>query len=353
MSHSVRRPRTSRRYERTRPALAVLVTAAVLALTACSGDGGSTPGTVGDGPTEPTPVAIQLGWLPNVENMAAVVALENGYFADEGLDVTILPGGPDVTADAQVAGGNALLGVLSAEALANSVAAGSGLVAMAATYQTTSSAIVTLADSGIAEPADLVGHTLGMSQTDAPVYGPFFDHVGIDFEQIEPVMVGSDPAALASGEVDAITGTLPNQPVALRAQGLDIVTIPLADYGYNRWSGLFVTRADVLTDETQRAQVVAMVRALRHGLEDAVADPAGAAQIVVDRYGQDLGLDLETQAAGAEIWADLAQAGAGERGLLYVEDDALAGLQEFFDTVGIEQRATDLFDLSVQDEALT
>lgn len=327
-------------------AVGAVFAVAGVALAGCASatteEGGST--------SENTAAAIQLGWLPNVENMATIVAAENGYFAEEGIDIEILPGGPDVTADAQVAGGNALMGVLSAEGLANSVAAGSGLVGIAATYQTSSSAIVTLADSGIEEPGDLIGHRLGMSQTDAPVYTPFFDFVGVDASGIEQLIVGSDPAALASGDVDAITGTLPNQPVALEAQGLDVVTIPLADYDYNRWSGIIVVRESSLEDADERAQIEAMLTALRRGADVSVEDPSAAAQTVVDAYGEQLGLDIATQTASAQIWAELSQRNTEDTGLLVVDEGALDELQTFYDAVGIDVRADDLFDLSVGDE---
>lgn len=339
--------RSHSRSARTLAGSLALAGAAAL-LAGCATDAAS-PGAAPSSDA-PVPAAIQFGWLPNVENMATIVADQKGYFDEEGIDLEILPGGPDVTADAQIAGGNALMGILSAEALANSIAAGSGLVAIAATYQTTSSAIVTLADSGIAEPADLVGRKLGMSQTDVPVYTPFFDLVGVDAQGIEQVLVGSDPAALASGEVDAITGTLPNQPVVLEAQGLDVETISLADFGYNRWSGLIVVREESLQDETERAQIEAMLRAITRGLEDAVADPAAAGEVVYDAYGEQLGLELDTQVEGAKIWADLAERNTQDTGLLAVDDAALAELQTFFDTVGIEEKAADIFDLSVGEE---
>ena len=331
-----------------RLAAGLALTATGVLVAGCAGD----PGASGAAPSADAPVsaAIQFGWLPNVENMATIVADQKGYFDEEGIDLEILPGGPDVTADAQVAGGNALMGILSAEALANSISAGSGLVAIAAMYQTTSSAIVTLADSGISEPADLVGRKLGMSQTDVPVYTPFFDLVGVDPEGIEQVLVGSDPAALASGEVDAITGTLPNQPVVLAAQGLDVEAISLADFGYNRWSGLLVVREESLQDDAQRAQIEAMLRAITHGLEDSVADPEAAGEIVYEAYGEQLGLELETQVEGAKIWADLAQRNTEDTGLMVVDDAGLAELQTFFDAVGIEQKAADIFDLSVAEE---
>lgn len=325
-------------------AATALLSASVLVASCSSTDGGSSP-------DEPTPVAIQLGWLPNVENMATIVADEKGYFADEGIDIEILPGGPDVTADAQIAGGNALMGVLSAEVLANSAAAGSGLVAIAATYQTTSSAVVTLADSGIEDISDLEGRSLGMSQTDAVVYDPFFELAGVDPDSIDQVMTGSDPASLVSGEVDAITGTLPNQPIVLAEQGYDVHSIPLADYGYNRWSGLFVVRESSLEDPEERALISSMLTAVQAGIDDAVADPEGAGQVVWDAYGEQLGLELETQLAGAEVWAELASENS-EQGLLKVDEEGLARLQEFFTTVGIEIAAEDIFDLSVGEEVL-
>lgn len=307
--------------------------------------------STGDDDADAVAAAIQLGWLPNVENMATIVADQKGYFADNGIDVDVLPGGPEVTADAQIAGGNALMGVLSAEALANSVAAGSGLIAIAATYQTTSSAVISLTESGIEDIADLEGRKLGMSQTDAPVYGPFFDMTGVDADSIEQVMVGSDPAALVSGEVDAITATLPNQPIVLREQGYEVNAIPLADYGYNRWSGLFVVRESSLEDPEERAQIAAMLAAVQEGITDAVADPEAAGQTVWDAYGEQLGLELETQVEGAKVWAELAEANS-DQGLLKVDEAGLAGLQEFFTTAGIGVTASDIFDLSVGEEVL-
>ncbi len=333
----------------TRPlAAGSLLLAATLIVTSCSSAPDASNAS-GDGGL--SPAAIQLGWLPNVENMAVIVADEKGYFEDEGIDVEILPGGPDVTADAQIAGGNALMGILSAEVLANSAAAGSGLVAIGAIYQTTSSAVVTLADSGIEDITDLEGRSLGMSQTDAVVYGPFFDLVGVDADQIEQVMTGSDPASLASGEVDAITGTLANQPVVLAAQGYDVRSIPLADYGYNRWSGLLVVRESSLADPDERALIASMLTALQAGAEDTVADPEGAGQVVWDAYGEQLGLELETQVEGAKVWAELAQANS-EQGLIKVDEAGLERLQQFYTTVGITTRAVDVFDLSLGEEVL-
>ena len=342
-----------------RRALAVAAgIATAVTLTAC---GGGTPAPSGSGSpagsespaTSVAPLesaAFQLGWIPNVESMAPIVASAKGYFDAEGVKVELLPGGPEVTTDAQIVSGNALMGSMSSEGLANSIKAGAPLVAIGAIYQTSSSAIITKADSGIKEPKDLEGRKFGISQTDARVYTPFFKLTGVDESKVILVQSGSDPASLISGEVDAMSGTLANQPIALAAQGVETTVIRLADFGYNRWSQLMVVRKDSLEDPQKRATVAAMLRALTKGLQTSVDDPEAAAQTVYDVYGEQLGLDLEQQKASAVVWAQLATDGTKEQGVMRVTEAGIANQQAFFDAIGLEVDAKSLFDLTVQDE---
>jgi NitT/TauT family transport system substrate-binding protein len=344
-------PRTStRRRLGLRVAAIMLVGISATALAGCSTDASPGAGSTA-GAAEPLAEAnLQFGWIPNVESMAPIMASANGYYEDEGTKVTILPGGPEVVADAQIVSGNALMGILSSEALANSVAAGAPLVAVAAMYQTSSSAIVSLASSDITEPKDLEGKRFGMSQTDTRVYTPFFELAGVDMSKVTIVTTGADPASLVSGEVDAMSGTLANQPIAIQAQGYETNQIRLADYGYNRWSGLLVVRKDSLDDPQKRATISGMLTATEKAMTEAVADPDAAAQTVFDVYGEQLGLQLETQKRGAAIWTQLASESTTEQGLMRITEDGIASQQDFFDKIGVAVTASDLFDLSVQDE---
>ncbi len=330
--------------------VAAAALAALATVTACSSGGSAEPPAEGSGAQPLESASFQLGWIPNVESMAPIKASADGYFADEGVEVELLPGGPEVTTDAQIVSGNALMGSLSSEGLANSVRAGAPLVAVGAIYQTSSSAIITTADSGIEEPKDLEGKRFGVSQTDARVYTPFFELTGVDESKITQVSTGSDPASLISGEVDAMSGTLANQPIALEAQGVQTHVIRLADYGYNRWSQLLVVRKDSLQDEQKRATIVAMLKAITKGLEEAVADPEAAAQTVYDVYGEQLGLDLGQQEASAKVWAELAANPESDQELMQITEEGVQSQQDFFDTIGIDVNAEELFDLSVQEE---
>ncbi|WP_300265247.1 ABC transporter substrate-binding protein [Microbacterium sp.] len=326
--------------------IAVLGAAAVtIGLSSCAAE---TPA----GSDELVEASFQLGWLPNVESMPMLVADEKGYYEEEGVDLTIEPGGPQVVADAQIVSGNVLMGALTSESLANAVEAGAPLVAVGAIYQTSPSAVVVLADSGITEPKDLEGKRLGVYETDARTYGPFFALTGVDYDKVNMVTGATDPASLVSGEVDAITGAVANQPVAIRAQGIEVNEIRLGDYGFNRWSNLLVVREDSLEDESKRAAIAGMLKATQRGLADAVADPAGAAQVVVDVFGEQLGLELESQTASAEVWAELASASTQEAGLLVVTDEGVQSQQDFFDAIGLDVQAADLFDVDFSVDTL-
>lgn len=325
-----------------------VVSVVLMTLTACS------PNSLDDPDREIKPLtvaAFQLGWIPNVESMAPITASAEGYFTDEGVDVDLLPGGPEVTTDAQIVSGNALMGTMSSEALANSVIAGAPLVAIGATYQTSSTVIVSLEEKQIREPQDLEGKRFGLAQTDARIFSPFFTMLNIDESKIRMVTSGTDPAALISGEVDAMSGTIANQPVAIEALNIKTNVIRLADYGYNRWSNLLVVHKDSLEDPEKRATVRAMLRAVTKGLERTVADPQAGADIVFSEYGEQLGLDLEQQRASATIWAELAAEGTESQGLMRVTEEGINDQQNFFDAIGLSIDASALFDVSVQEES--
>ena len=326
----------------------VLAVATTASLAACSDDSG-------DGapdPDNPTVATVQFGWTPNVENMATIVAQQKGFFEEEGLDAEILPGGPEVSADAQVVSGNADMAILTSESLANAVANGAPLVAIGATYQKAPSVILTKEGSGINSPKDLEGRTFGISKTDHRVYEPFLTSVGVDLSKIKMVDIGADPAALVSGEVDAMSAVAANQPVVLQQQGVDTKEIPLADYGFNRWSGALTVRKADLRDDAKREKVLAMARAIEKGLEASVDDSDDAATVVYDSYAKELGLTLDSQKAGAKIWSELAvSANSRTTRISALDEEGIASQQEFFEKTGIDGTASELYDLEASREA--
>jgi NitT/TauT family transport system substrate-binding protein len=333
-------------------AAGVAVAAALtVSLAACS----SAASTASDDtPAEPADVRVQFGWLPNVENGAFIDAVEKGYYEDEGLDLEILPGGPDVAVDAQIVGGGALVGLMTSESLANAVLSGAPLVGVAAVYQYSSNAIVTLADAGIDEPEDLEGRKVGLSANDRTTV-PFLTWLGLDMDTVEIVAVDGSPTPLASGEVDALVSPVGNVPVVLASQGIETSTIPVADHGYNRWSSVLVVREDSLEDPEKLEQVQGVIAGTLRGVQDLLDDPAAVGSVVYDVYGEQLGLEEQTQVDGAAIWADLIERGHERSGgaLMEITESGLEEQQSLYDNIlGVDLQAADLYDLSVAEGIL-
>jgi ABC-type nitrate/sulfonate/bicarbonate transport system substrate-binding protein len=280
---------------------------------------------------------VQLGWLANVENAGEFVAASKGYYAEEGIDPTLTPGGPGAIIEPTVVSGAALIGLDSAETIARANAEGARLKIVGTTLQQNPSAVMSLASNPVPDPQSLEGKKLGLQQVGETTYDAFFRKAGVDASRVTIVPVQFDPAPLVAGEVDAFASFLNNQPIALAAEGIETVTWLLADYGFNTYADAFIVTEDTLADPEARDNVVRFLRATRRGWEDALADPAGAAQIVVDEYGADLDLDLEQQTAQMEAFVPMIQTDEiADFGLFWMTDEGIATNVETLQSVDIE-----------------
>jgi NitT/TauT family transport system substrate-binding protein len=147
--------------------LAALVAAMLLALAACGGDdddgdAGGGGGGESEEAGELEPVTVQLKWVTQAQFAGYYAALEEGYYEEEGLDVTIRPGGPDIVPEQVVLGGQAEFGL---NWLDNTLATrdqGGQIVNIAQVFARSGMTEITWADSGLEEISDLAGKKVGV-----------------------------------------------------------------------------------------------------------------------------------------------------------------------------------------------
>jgi NitT/TauT family transport system substrate-binding protein len=152
--------------------LALPVLVLTLALAACgSDDDDGEPAAAGDEteatttaeePQEQTAVTLQLKWVTQGQFAGYYAALEQGYYEDEGLDVTIKPGGPDIVPEQVVLGGQAEFGI---NWLDNTLATrdqGGTIVNIAQVFARSGMTEITWADTGLEEITDLEGKKVGV-----------------------------------------------------------------------------------------------------------------------------------------------------------------------------------------------
>ncbi|MGA8846517.1 MAG: ABC transporter substrate-binding protein [Nocardioides sp.] len=145
---------------RRRLAVGATVALAATTLAACGSDDddGSGSGSAASGLTE---VTLQLQWLPQAQFAGYYAAVDQGFFADEGLDVEIVPSGGDIVPQDALANGDADYAVAWVPKVLGSIEQGANLTNIAQIFQRSGTLQVSMADSGIESVADFEGKRIG------------------------------------------------------------------------------------------------------------------------------------------------------------------------------------------------
>jgi NitT/TauT family transport system substrate-binding protein len=232
-----------------------------------------------------TEVSLRLPWLLTTQFAGPYVALEKGYFTEEGLDVTINPGGFDVNPITLVAARTETFGLHDMGSLILARAQDIPLVSVATYFQKHPGAVMALASSGIETLEDLEGKTVGFQEG-----GPWLltqamlEANGIDPASLTQTTVGFDLTPLYTGQVDLFTVYATNEPLLAAAQGHEPVVFLPYDYGIETSSEALFTRADYL--EQNPEVVCGMARAIRRGWEYSLANPEEAVDIILAAGGE-------------------------------------------------------------------
>jgi len=117
---------------------------------------------VGSAQAADNKVTLQLKWVTQAQFAGYYVAKDKGFYKDEGLDVTIKPGGPDVAPEQVIAGGGADVIVDWMPAALAAREKGTALVNIAQPFKHSGLELTCRADTGVKTPADLKGRTLGV-----------------------------------------------------------------------------------------------------------------------------------------------------------------------------------------------
>jgi NitT/TauT family transport system substrate-binding protein len=266
-------------------ALFILMT---IALAAC---GASRPAAT---PAEPsTSVSVQLGWVHEYSSAGFYAAEKNGHFAEQNLAVRLAPGGFGsegyIDAIAQVTSGATDFGVASATDLIQARAHGQPVVGIASIFQRSPAAIIALDSTGILRPQDLVGRRVAVADSALGSYTLLLKSQHIDPASVKTVprtSFGIDP--LVNGEVDAMYAWVINEGVQLREAGHIPTNVLLSDYGVETYDLVLFTTERMIADHPD--VVTRLLRASLQGWQDAIANPAAAAQLTLT-YDDKLNLD--------------------------------------------------------------
>lgn len=131
-------------------------------------------------PQHLTTMTLALDWTPNTNHTGIYVALKEGWYADEGIDLKLLPYSANISPDVLVSSGKADVGISSTEGIVADAAVGQPVVSIAAIIQHNTSALVSLASSGMNSPRDFDGKIYGAfgAPYENAVVGEIIKHAG-------------------------------------------------------------------------------------------------------------------------------------------------------------------------------
>ncbi len=162
-----------------------------------------------------TPVSVVLKWVPQAQFAGYYAADALGYYADEGLDVTIVPAGTDINPQQLVAAGDAEFGTDWMGNILATRATGQDVISIAQIYQRSGMRQLTWADSGLTTFPDLAGKVVGVwcCGNQFPTYAAL-TKAGLDPENPDDVTIAQqafDMNAFINREIDAASAMTYNE----------------------------------------------------------------------------------------------------------------------------------------------
>ncbi len=265
-------------------------------------------------------VVIQLKWVTQAQFAGYYVALENGYYEEEGLNVEIKPGGPDIAPAQVIAGGGADVIV---DWMPSALAArenGLPLVNIAQPFKSSGMMLTCRADSGITSPEDFPGKTLGVwfFGNEYPFLS-WMSQLGISTEGgddgVTVLKQGFNVDPLLQGQADCVSTMTYNEYWQVIDAGLspdDLVVFKYEDQGVATLEdGLYVLE-DNLSDAAFVDKMVRFVRASMKGWKWAEENPEDAAMIVLEYDAT----GAQTEEHQTRMMSEIAKLTAGSNGAL-------------------------------------
>jgi ABC-type nitrate/sulfonate/bicarbonate transport system substrate-binding protein len=262
-------------------------------------------------------VTVQLAWVHRALFAGFYAADQNGYYAEEGLKVNLVPRpSPEADILSPVVNGSAGFGVEFGASLIIARSQGLPVTAIATIYRRHPLVFMTLESSGITKPQDFPGHTIrtlvqGSSQV---AFQAMMTKLGLDPESVRQVDVGYDLSPFYQGKLDIWPGFMNSEVLDARNKGYQVNLILPEDYGVHL-NGYTLYTTDQMIEKNPDL-VLRFLRASLRGWQWAIENPEEAGALAL-KY--DPSLDESQQAAIMEASVPLIHTGVDKVGWIRPE----------------------------------
>lgn len=292
-----------------------------------------------------TALVMQSSWNNDAEFAGYFTAMSAGYYKDEGLDFTYLPGGPDVIPESAILSGKADLTLTTPDTTVKAIVEqGAKFKIIGAQYQKNPLGIVSLSKHPILKPQDMVGKTIAVPPVNVISIEAVLKLNKIDPASLKIVPYAYDPTPLIKGEIDGSSDFTTNVPYTIGLQGEKAVSFLLYDFGFTIYNDTVVVTEDTL--KLKRKQLVAFLRASRKGWAENLKDPSVWPPKFAETWYRSTGRTIDN-----EIYFNTAQKPLIEhpKGIFTMDEEGIAKNIEALGQIGIKA-TRDMFDTTLLQE---
>ena len=248
-------------------------------------------------------LSLALDWYPNSNHAGIYSAIDEGFFDEEGIKLSVYTPSDPTAIISSVASGRDDFGLSYHPDILQAQSAGLEIVSVLSISQHPLNSIMTLKKSSIKNPSDLRGKVVGYPgiPSNKAMLETVLSSQNININDVETVDVGFELVkALVSGSVDAIIGAYwTHESIVMELQGYEIEIMRLEEWGVpDYYELILITNKSFL--EENKSDVEKVVNSFKKGYEFSILNPQESITSLISIAGEEI-VEEDVERAGVEL----------------------------------------------------
>jgi ABC-type nitrate/sulfonate/bicarbonate transport system substrate-binding protein len=287
-------------------------------------------------------VAVQAAWVNDAEFIGYFVAIQNGYYKAQDVDMNYLSGGPDVIPESSLLAGRSPVALTVPDTTIKAITTqGAKFKIIGAQFQKTPIGVVSLESRPVPNVKALEGKILAVPPVNMAQVSGMLRLNGIANSAVRIVPYHFDPTPLIKGEVDATVDFVTDVPYTVGLAGKKAMSFLMYDYGVTVYADTVTVTEDFLA--ANRPLLVRWLRASRQGWAENFKDPVRYPRVLQDSWFKGTG-----RTAANEIYTNTADRPLIDtpNGIFSMSEAGIADNIKYLKSIGINADRS-MFDTSL------